>query len=753
MTPQESRLIELLDRSVTAIAILDARGDYIVRSAGLRALTGYDTPEGMNVMEAIQRSAWGEASEKLVAKWRKHVATGEPVEATVPITHADGEPRWVRLHLSVHAGYRLLNAVDLTELMNAQRALQESEALHRKIVENLPVGIYSLSEPLSGRISSANPALMKILGYDDPSQVIGSNSAIVYENPADRAAVVRHLLDVEFKRSNTIQVELPLIRQNRERFLARLTIHGTFDEQGAIQRADGVVEDITEQRNQQQALEASEQRFRGFFETAPMGMAILVDGKMVRANPAFCAMMQAEQHELIGKGMGDLTHPDDLEASERALPDLIEGRIPVLEIEKRYLRSDGSAFWARTTATLGHIGPEDERMVFVMTEDLTERRAIEEDLLRNQRLDSLGVLAGGIAHDFNNMLQGVLGNVSMVRDRLDPDDPLREYLERAETAARRARDLTLQLQTFASGGHPIRRVARLEELLRESVTLAFHGSRVAPQVEIAPDLPLVELDPGQMGQAFNNLFINAIQAMPNGGQVRITLDAVDGHTLEQPNLTAERYLRVVVQDRGVGIAPVHLERIFDPYYTTKRSGRGLGLAMVYSVIKRHDGLVHAESTQGVGSTFTLLLPASEATEPDRIAPEDHEPSAGDGRVLVMDDEPSIRELVRDLLSHFGYQVDDACHGDEALVMARNAVRQGRPYQVAILDLTIPGGRGGREIIEELRAIDPALRAIVMSGYTTDTTLAHHRSFGFAGAVAKPCSAKALVAELQRVMES
>jgi two-component system cell cycle sensor histidine kinase/response regulator CckA len=752
MSPREPEMIALLERSPAAIAVLDEQGSYVVRSVGLEQITGYGNIDGMHVLEAIQQTARGEAAAQLRAEWRRHRATGEPVSATVPFEHAGGEQRWARLHLSSHGGYRLLNAVDVTELLETQQALAESEALHRKIVENIPVGIYSLSEPMSGKISSVNPALTRILGYDDPSEVIGNSSAIVYEHPEDRARVVQGLLDNEFQQSNTIQVELPLIRRNRERFIARLTIHGTFDDQQRLRRVDGVVQDITEQRAQQRALEESEQRFRSFFDSSPLGKAIQVGGAIVRANPALCQMLRMEPEELVGKTMEDLTHPDDLAASRAAVRAMRAGAGPVRQLEKRYLRGDGTVLFARTTATQGQGGGHPDGVTFVMIEDISERRAMEDDLLRIQKLESLGVLAGGIAHDFNNMLQGVLGHVSMVRDQLEPDSPLSAYLERAETAANRARDLTLQLQTFASGGHPIRRVVRLEDVVHESVALSFRGRRVLPELHIASDLPLVELDVAQAGQAFNNLFINAIQAMPEGGMVTITLEPVQLALDEQPALPPGRYLRLVVSDRGVGIPPGQIERIFDPYFTTKRGGRGLGLATAFSVVKRHGGHLLVDSAPGEGSSFTVLLPCTEAEEPEPLHPPECEPGRGEGRVLVMDDEASIRELVCDLLGHFGYQVEAARDGDEALEMARRAVLTGRPYQVAILDLTIPGGRGGREIILELQEIDPQLRAIVMSGYTTDTTLAQHRAFGFDGAVAKPCSAKALVAELQRVLE-
>ncbi len=754
MPHDRALLADLLESSVAALAIIDDQGRYLLRSAGLAALTGHEVGEGEDILHRIGEAAADEHSAReMLEGWRHHQATGEPVERTVAFRHVGGEQRWVRLHLVRHGQYRILHALDISDLVHAQQALAESEAQHRKLVENLPVGIYSLSEPMSGEISSANPAILSILGFDSVDEVLGNSSAILYENPEDRVTLVRKLLDNEFQRSNTIRFEVPLLRRDGQSIHARLTIHGTFDADNALTRVDGVLEDITQQDRDQRALEQSEQRFRSFFETAPVGMAILDQHGIVQANPALCRMLGLEPCELVGRTMHDLTHPHDLQQSLDASASLHRGELPLIQMEKRYLRADGSVLHARTTVTLGQGALDRPPMSFVMIEDITERKAMEEDLLKVQKLESLGVLAGGIAHDFNNMLTGVLGNVSMVRDRLPADSPLGAYLERAQTAALRARDLTLQLQTFASGGEPMRRVIALDELVHESADLCFRGSRAIPTIQVAPQLPLAELDAGQVAQALNNLFINAIQALPNGGTVDVTLDEFTLDADELPPLPPGRYLRVVVSDSGVGIHADKLERIFDPYFTTKRSGRGLGLATAFSVVKRHGGHIQVESTLGEGSTFTIYLPASTATQPDIPASDRTEPSAGSGRVLVMDDEESIRELVCELLEHFGYQVDAACHGDEAVVMARLAVKQGRPYRAAILDLTIPGGRGGREIIDELHAVAPELRAIVMSGYSTDATLAHHQRFGFAGAVAKPCSAKALVGELQRVLQA
>ncbi|NBV23929.1 MAG: PAS domain S-box protein [Proteobacteria bacterium] len=382
--------------------------------------------------------------------------------------------------------------------------------------------------------------------------------------------------------------------------------------------------------------------------------------------------------------------------------------------------------------------------------DISDQQAIMEERVRASKLDSLGILAGGIAHDFNNILTAVIGNVSFARLFCQPGEKQFERLEEAEKAALRAKDLATQLLTFAKGGAPVRQTASLVELIRDSTSFALRGSNVRCEFHPEPDLWPVEVDQGQFSQVIQNLVINAVQAMPNGGVIRVSADNLRLEPDSPLGLQPGRYCRITVKDHGTGIKPEHLNKVFDPYFTTKEKGTGLGLATSYSIVKKHDGIITADSTLGVGSEFHVYLPASD--KPVKAAvPVQPAPVQGQGRILVMDDEELIRELAQTALEFLGYQVDTVPDG-EACIKAYVAARdEGRPYAAVIMDLTIPGGMGGKEAIQKLREIDPDVRAIVSSGYSHGPEMANHKQHGFRGMVGKPYKVEELAREITAVM--
>jgi two-component system cell cycle sensor histidine kinase/response regulator CckA len=316
-------------------------------------------------------------------------------------------------------------------------------------------------------------------------------------------------------------------------------------------------------------------------------------------------------------------------------------------------------------------------------------------------------------------------------------------LTNAEKGCHRARDLTQQLLTFAKGGAPIRKAASIQEIIQESAAFAARGSSIVCKHEADTDLWPVQADEGQISQVFNNLVINAVQAMPRGGSLatRATNCVVDA-SMSLP-VRPGRYVHISVQDSGCGIPLEQIGRIFDPYFTTKKNGSGLGLATTYAIIQKHEGCITVESRPGEGATFHIYLPASE-TAPIRPTGETQIfVKKGFGRILVMDDELPIREIARASLAHLGYDVDTAEHGTETLQKFESAKAEGRPYSVVIMDLTVPGGMGGKETMKRLLDIDPKVQAIVSSGYSQDPVMANYRDFGFAGVVEKPYKIESL----------
>jgi signal transduction histidine kinase/ActR/RegA family two-component response regulator len=383
--------------------------------------------------------------------------------------------------------------------------------------------------------------------------------------------------------------------------------------------------------------------------------------------------------------------------------------------------------------------------------EIAERKRAEDELIKAQKLESLGVFAGGIAHDFNNILTSILANLSFARMQLSPSHMISKRLEECEKATVRASELTRQLLTFARGGEPVKRLIDPAPLIREAASFVLRGSAVRSVVELAPDLWCLEADGGQLSQSLHNLLINAAQAMPNGGEVTViganeSLDAENTFRLPPGD-----YLRITVKDHGCGIPTVNLARIFDPYFTTKSHGSGLGLASVYSIAKRHGGTVGVTSSIGVGSSFDIYLPASPDKLPLVAAAKALAEQPGGGRILILDDEDFIREIATEILQFKGYEVESCADGREAVDLYQRARQGSIPYDAVILDLTIPGGMGGKEAAAIILEIDPNALLIVSSGYSNDPVIANYQSYGFCGSISKPFDADTLARELERLI--
>jgi two-component system cell cycle sensor histidine kinase/response regulator CckA len=391
--------------------------------------------------------------------------------------------------------------------------------------------------------------------------------------------------------------------------------------------------------------------------------------------------------------------------------------------------------------------------VVIVFRDITEKIIMEDELIKARKLESLGILAGGIAHDFNNILMAVLGNISLTRREVTADTGLYAKLFEAEKAVIRAKELTQQLLTFAKGGTPIKSMASIKELITDSADFALRGSNVSCNYDVAEDLWPIEADEGQISQVISNLVINADQAMPEGGVIRITATNISIGPSRIDGVVVEgKYIKISISDSGVGMPREHLQRIFDPYFTTRKSGSGLGLAIVYSIVKKHGGLITVESEHGKGTAFHIYLPASQkeiktVDKPAKIMALDT------GKVLVMDDEEAVRSVVGRILEHLGWEVECAEEGSQAIEAYKAALNSGYPFDVVIMDLTIPGGMGGKDAAEQLRALDAKAKVIVSSGYSNDPVLAEYRQYGFSGVINKPYRIEEMIDILYRVTHS
>ncbi|HMK48684.1 MAG TPA: ATP-binding protein [Thermodesulfovibrionales bacterium] len=374
------------------------------------------------------------------------------------------------------------------------------------------------------------------------------------------------------------------------------------------------------------------------------------------------------------------------------------------------------------------------------------------EMLKAQKLESLGVLAGGIAHDFNNILTSIMGNISLIKMGANPGEKIFARLSAAEKASMRAVDLTQQLLTFSKGGAPVKKTTSIAEIIRDSAGFALRGSNVNCEFHFPEEALPVEVDEGQISQVINNMVINANQAMPEGGTIVISAGIVSPGEEQRTLLPDDNYVMISIEDHGTGIPKEHLSNIFDPFFTTKQKGSGLGLAVSYSIIKNHDGHISVESELGIGTTFRIYLPSSQK-QIASIDRGEETPIAGKGNILIMDDEEIVRDAVGEMLEDLGYTVTFAKDGAEAISLYKDAKESGLPFDVVIMDLTVPGGIGGKEATKELSTLYPDIRAIVSSGYSQNPVMSDFRKYGFVGVITKPYKIRQLSEELDRVMNS
>jgi two-component system cell cycle sensor histidine kinase/response regulator CckA len=383
--------------------------------------------------------------------------------------------------------------------------------------------------------------------------------------------------------------------------------------------------------------------------------------------------------------------------------------------------------------------------------DISERKNLEEEMARGDKLSSIGILAGGIAHDFNNLLTAIFGNITLAKMYANRDGEVYKWLEESEKAAERAKDLTYQLLTFSKGGAPVKKSILLQDLVKESANFVLRGSNVKYDSSFPEDLWHIEADEGQISQVLNNLFINSTHAMIGGGILQVCCRNLIVDQSDLP-LAKGKYIQISVMDHGIGITKKNLSKIFDPYFTTKKKGSGLGLSTSYSIVRNHGGHITVESYPGIGTTFQIYLPANE--NGNMLPCANEEPCAkGKGRILVMDDEEAVRDVARGMLEVLGYSVALAKDGSEAIEYYKAAMASGAPFDSVLMDLTIPGGIGGIEAVKKILEFDSKAKAIVCSGYSNDTVMANYNNFGFCAVVPKPYSLKRLGSTISDVLSA
>ena len=525
-----------------------------------------------------------------------------------------------------------------------------------------------------------------------------------------------------------------------------------------------MVRDVTERKRFEQEIAADKESLAVTLRSIGDGVITTdVQGKIIMINNAGETLTGWESREAIGQPLKNVfSVAIDLAAQARAQKSGYrnEAHSILLSLPEHatLISKNGDERVVEQVASPIRDSKNEVVGVVLVFRDITERQRNEAERRKADTLEQLGLLAGGIAHDFNNLLTAIIGNISLASLILPPNDEMGIRLNDAKNASLRARDLAQQLLTFARGGAPIKKTASIGKLIQDTVSFSLRGAHSRTEFTIGDDLWPAEIDPGQISQVVGNLVVNADQAMPNGGTVRVNLEnfVYSAETSPSiPDLLPGDYIRVKIRDEGVGIPEDYLKRIFDPYFTTKAKGNGLGLATTYSIIKNHNGLITVDSQIHMGSTFTLYLPASRHHQlpAEPTAGTEDTVATGTGRILIVDDEEAIRALVEFTLDRLGYVVSGAETALDGVNLYREKLEAGERFDLVILDLTLPGGMGGKEALKHLIEIDPTVNAIVSSGYAMDSTMSRYQDFGFRGVIAKPYEAAELGRVVHEVIEA
>lgn len=677
------------------------------------------------------------------------VNEGEAWWGVLAYASCEADRRWDTVEIeSIHQLAKLLQGARAR--VQRESDIARTAVRYQQLFELSPCGMLLATE--DGTIVEVNTAWCAIFGYAR-EEVIGRHVRMMVARGSEQE-VEANL--TRLARGEELHHVVENVRKDGQR--VAIELHERIVQVGDDQRLLLVIaNDVTERLRMLTMLQENEKRFRLIFESSTFGIATmeLEPQRLMEVNPALCRMLGYTARELQQLTLRDITHPEDWEKEMAMGKAVREGRETCFTIRKRYVRRDGNTFWGQLTGTI--VKDAEGRPLYGLgiVEDITTRMAQEEELLRRQKLESLGVLAGGIAHDFNNILTVILGNASLVREMLaGREEECRRILGEIERAAGRARQLTQQLLTFAKGGAPVKQLASLNEIITESALFATRGSSCSCKFEIAEDLWPVEVDAGQMSQVFQNLVLNAVQAMPRGGVVVIR--AFNYRRKEASDAGSTHWVRIDVSDTGVGIPDANMSRIFDPYFTTKEGGSGLGLTTALSIVTKHGGRMEVCRNTGPGMTFTVLLPAhAETTAKVRKVAEKRGrlPHGLRGRVLVLDDEEPVRLLMQRTLEEVGYAVSAVGTSEEAVREFRARVGTRECFDLVILDLTLCGGGSGVEVLQALRRLDPTIKAIVTAGYSPDAVATKVGREGFDGMLPKPFRVEDFCEEVQRVLES
>lgn len=740
----EATLRTITDAARDAIIMIDQKGMITFWNPAAEAILGWRESEILGqdlhllLSPDFYRTAYHQGMKHFMDTGQGD-AIGKNLE--LHARRKDGSLIPIELSLSGVRRGNQWHAVGIIRDISRRKAYEQKRQLASFVFDNISDCLEWISP--EGRFLDVNEAGCIALGYSREELLALSISDIDPNIPESAWPATWE----KFKKSR--QVRLESIHKDKNGRTFPVDINANYISYDDTEFICAIVRDISEHKEAAEALQASEDRYRIFTAISSdyVFKCTRIGGEPYRiqwmAGPVKAITGYSEEEIYTMGCWRHIIHPED---SARIVSQLSH-LSPSQKITHtfRIKTKQGETRWIRESSYCVAGKEPGELILYGCSQDVTKQELLQEQVLKNQKLESLGVLAGGIAHDFNNILTGIMGNISFARMFLDASHRACQPLAAAEKASVRAAELARQLLTFSKGGAPVKRMISLRPLLEECLSLALRGTNVAGVVE-SPETPYsIEADENQLGQVFNNIIINAVQAMPGGGTLIVRAENVIEASENNLGLPAGRYMKLSFSDEGCGIEDEDLQKVFDPYFTTKAGGSGLGLASVHSIISKHNGCIEITSQLNKGTTITLYLPSLDIREMDtqmKVRQQLDSRSTG-GHVLVMDDEELIRDLTKEMLEHLGYQVTTCDTGEQAIALYNSAVQSNNSFCAVILDLTIRGGMGGMEAAQLILEDNPSARLIVSSGYSNDPAMAEYTKYGIHSALIKPYNAEEL----------
>lgn len=641
---------------------------------------------------------------------------------------------------------------DITERKRSELELTQRNKFIQMILDNLPIGL-AVNYIDQGCVTYINQKFEEIYGWPrEELQNISDFFPRVFPDQAYREQLQQRIIadmqSCDPKRMSWDDLEISK-KNGEKRFVLAQNIP-LFDQNLMI----STVQDITERKRAEEALHESQATFRKLFEDSADAILLIDQNRVfIECNQAALNLLKMSREDFLHRPpvMISPEFQPDGRRSEDAAQEMIDQAYAkgLQRFDWTCVNAEGGEFIV--DVSLMPIEIEGQVMLHTTWRDITERKRMEEALIKTQKLESLGILAGGIAHDFNNLMGGIFGYIDIASEKVT-DEKATQYLAKAMNAIGRARALTQQLLTFAKGGAPILQINNLFPFVQETAQFALSGANVSCNFHVPDDLWACNFDKNQIGQVIDNLIINAQQAMPVGGAIEVIARNITLAENEHPLLLQGNYVKLSVKDTGVGIPNEVISKIFDPFFTTKTKGQGLGLTTCYSIIHRHGGSLDVESEPGKGSTFTMYLPATTKSASSEEVTNADNMHTGSGTFLIMDDEELIRDTIRNMLETIGYSVVCKENGTEAVDFFNTEIKSGRTFAGMIFDLTVPGAMGGKTAVEMIRKTNKEIPVFVASGYADDPVMKNPTEFGFMASICKPFRKSELVAMLNKYLK-